>query len=172
LEEDYENARNMKILLYIYKIMTGLKINFSKNEVILINGDHNMNMLYAELFNCQIGTFPLKYLGVPVSPSRLHVKDWAMLEEKNKKKLAAWKGKALSIAGRTTLINSSLSNSSIYHMSMYLLPKTTSDRLDKQRRSFFWQGGGQKKKYHLVRWDVINKSKKNKEGWGLKTYKK
>jgi len=30
LEEDYENARNMKILLYIYEIMTGLKINFSK----------------------------------------------------------------------------------------------------------------------------------------------
>ena len=171
LEEDYENARNMKILLYTYEIMTGLKINFSKNEVILINGDHNMNMLYAELFNCQIGTFPLKYLGVPISPSRLHVKDWAMLEEKNEKKLAAWKGKALSIAGRTTLINSSLSNSSIYHMSMYLLPKTTSDRLDKQRRSFFWQGGGQKKKYHLVRWDVINKSKKQ-GGLGVKNIQK
>ena len=45
-----------------------------------------MNMLYAELFNCQIGTFPLKYLGVPVSPSRLHVKDWLPLVEKNEKK--------------------------------------------------------------------------------------
>ena len=56
-------------------------------------------------------------------------------------------------------------------MSMYLLPKTTSDRLDKQRRSFFWQGGGQKKKYHLVRWDVINKSKKQ-GGLGVKNIQK
>ena len=163
LKENFENARNMKILLDIYEIMTGLKIDFSKNEVILVNGDHNMNLQYVELFNCQIGTFPLKYLGVPVSPSRLHVKDWALLEEKNDKKLATWKGKSLSIAGRTTLINSNLFNSFIYHMSMYLLPKTTTDRLDKQRRIFFWQGGGQKKKYHLVRWDTINKSRK-KEG--------
>ena len=95
-----------------------------------------------------------------------------MLEEKkNEKKLAVWKGKSLSIAGRTTLINSSLSNSSIYHRSMYLLPKTTTDKLDKQRRTFFWQGGGQKRKYHLVRWENINKSKKH-GGFGIKNIRK
>ena len=54
------------------------------------------------------------------------------------KKLAAWKGGSLSIAGRTTLINANLSSSFIYHMSMYLLPKTITKKLDGQRRSFFW----------------------------------
>jgi len=44
---------------------------------------------------------------------------------------------------------------------MYLLPKTTTDKLDKQKRIFFWQGGGQKKKCHLLRWEIINKSKKH-----------
>ena len=137
LKENLKNARNIKILLYLYELMSSLKINFSKSEVIILNGDEQKSLQYANLFNCQIGAFPLKYLGVPVGPSRLHVKDWAMLEEKNEKKLAVWKGKSLSIAGRTTLINSRLSNSSIYHMSMYLLPKTTTDKLDKQRRTFF-----------------------------------
>ena len=170
LKENLENARNMKILLYLYELMSGLKINFSKSEVIILNGDEQKSLQYANLFNCQIGAFPLKYLGVPISPSRLHVKDWAMLEEKNEKKLAVWKGKSLSIAGRTTLINSSLSNSSIYHRSMYLLPKTTTDKLDKQRRTFFWQGG-QKRKYHLVRWENINKSKKH-GGLGIKNIRK
>jgi hypothetical protein len=28
---------------------------------------------------------------------------------------------------------------------MYLLPKTVSEKLDKQRRTFFWQGGSTKK---------------------------
>jgi len=65
------------------------------------------------------------------------------------------------------MINSSLSNSFIYHMSMYLLPKTTTDKLDKQRSTFFWQGGSQKKKYHLIRWNIINKSKKH-GGLGIK----
>ena len=126
---------------------------------------------YAKLFNCQVGAFPIKYLGVPVSTSRLHVKDWVQLEERNEKKLATWKGKSLSIAGRATLISSSLSNSFIYHMSMYLLPKTTTDILDRQRRTFFWQGGSQKRKYHLIRWDIINKSK-NHGGPGIKDIQK
>ena len=86
LKDDIEVARNMKLLLYLYEMMSRLKINFSKSEVILINGDEDKNLQYAEIFNCQIGSFPIKYLGVPVSPGRLHVKDWLPLVEKNEKK--------------------------------------------------------------------------------------
>ena len=82
-------------------------------------------------------------------------------------KKALWNGKTLSIAGRATLISASLSNTFIYHMSMYLLPKTTTEKLDKQRRTFFWQGGAQKRKYHLVHWGIINKNKEY-GGLGLK----
>jgi hypothetical protein len=54
--------------------------------------------------------------------------------------MAGW---ALSIGGRTMLINISLSNSMIYQLSMFLVPKTNIERLDKLRRKFYWQGGGQ-----------------------------
>jgi hypothetical protein len=30
---------------------------------------------YAEIFNCQVGLFPIKYLGVPISPSKLEEKN-------------------------------------------------------------------------------------------------
>jgi hypothetical protein len=70
----------------------------------------------------------------------------------------------MSIAGRTTLVNSSLISSFIYHMSMYLMPKTVVEELDKQRRTFFWQGGSTKKKYHLIRWGIFCKSKKRGDG--------
>ena len=76
LKEDLEIARNMKLLFYLCEKMSGLKINFRKSEVIVINGDFELHNQYSEIFNCQIGTFPLKYLGVPVIPGRLHVKDW------------------------------------------------------------------------------------------------
>ena len=52
-------------------------------------------------------------------------------------------------------------------MSMYLFPKTIVNSLEKQRRSFLWQGGGRKKKYHLVKWLTVCKSK-NKGGLGVK----
>jgi len=72
----------MKLLLYMYEMIVGLKINFYKSEVLTINDEDNWASKYAEIFNCQIGTFPIKYLGVPVSPSRLHVIDWMPLVEK------------------------------------------------------------------------------------------
>lgn len=77
----------------------------------------------------------------------------------------------MSIAGRSTLICVCLNNSPIYQMSIYLAPKTISEKIDKIRRSFFWQGGGTKRKYHLVKSVKICKSKKNR-GLGIKDLKK
>jgi hypothetical protein len=71
------------------------------------------------------------------------------------------------MADRNTLINASLVNSIIYHITMFLMPKTIIKRLDKHRRKFFWQGGSLKRKYHLVRWQKICRSKK-KGGLGIK----
>jgi hypothetical protein len=48
------------------------------------------------------------------------------------------------MTGRTTLINASLTNSSIYYMSMFLMPKNVIDKLEKGRRKFLWQGATQK----------------------------
>jgi hypothetical protein len=85
LQNDLVKARSVKLILYMYEHMSGLKINFEKSEVILIGGDNRLaseGSEYVEIFNCQVGLFPIKYLGVPISPSRLHVIDWTKLEEK------------------------------------------------------------------------------------------
>lgn len=171
LKHSLEGARNLKILLYIYELMAGLKINFNKSEVMTINDEEGWDIIYADIFNCQIGSFPTKYLGVQVSPSRLHIVDWLPLVEKSSKRLDVWKGGSMSIAGRSTLICSSLNNAPIYQMSIYLLPKTITTKLDKIRRTFFWQGGGTKRKYHLIKWSKICKSKK-KGGLGIKDIRK
>jgi hypothetical protein len=113
----------------------------------------------------------MRYLGVPISASRLHVADWAKMVGKPAKKLDTWQGNSLSIAGRTTLINSSLMNSTIYHMSMYLLSKIVIKRMDKNVRKFFWHRGSLKKKYHLVQWRKVCRAKK-KGGLGIKNLRK
>jgi hypothetical protein len=101
----------------------------------------------------------------------LHVEDWAKMEEKSYKKLDIWQGNSLSSAGRTIWINSSLINSTIYHMSMFLLPKTVIKIMYKGRRHFFYQGGSIKKKYHLVQWKKVCRSKK-KGDFGIKDLRK
>jgi hypothetical protein len=170
LKNEMKIARNVKLLLYIFEQMSGLKINFDKSEVILVcvwegGGDNNLASAYADIFNCQVGLFPIKYLGVPISASRLKVADWAKLEGKLEKKLDIWQGGSLSIGGRSVLIKASMSNTTVYHMSMFLLPKTCVKKMEKNRRKFFWQGGKLKKKYHLVKWETICKEKKKRGPW-------
>ena len=92
LRNDLEGDRNIKILLYLYELMSGMKINFSKSEIITIHGDNELDKLFADLFNCQIWKFSIKYLGVRVSPSRLYVRDWDPLVEKNAKIYQSGKG--------------------------------------------------------------------------------
>ena len=86
LKDNLDMARNMKLLLYLYEMMSGLKINFSKSEVLLTHGDQDKSLSYVDIFNCQVGSFPIRYLWVPVSPSKLNVNDWDHLVDKNAKK--------------------------------------------------------------------------------------
>lgn len=155
LKDDKEVARNTKMLLYHFENMSGLKINFNKSELIMVSEDPTKSLSFSEILNCAVGSWPIKYLGVPVSGGRLHVIDWLPLDEKLLKRLDGWKGKSLSSGGRLTLLMSCLSSIPIYCMSMYLLPKTVIKRMDKTRKRFMWQGGSMKKKYHLVKWTKL-----------------
>jgi hypothetical protein len=39
MKDDAETEQNMKILLYIYEKMSGLKINFNKSEILMVSSD-------------------------------------------------------------------------------------------------------------------------------------
>jgi hypothetical protein len=82
MEDDIETMTNMKFILYIYEKMSGLKINFGKSKIIMVSSEEQKALHYSKMINCATGPWSIKYLGVPVSSSRLHVKDWIALNEK------------------------------------------------------------------------------------------
>ena len=82
LQDDLENAQNLKFILYLYEGMSGLKINFEKSEVIMVDQDLGKSKIFSEMFNCDVRRWPIKSLGVPVSGSRLRVADWLPRVEK------------------------------------------------------------------------------------------
>ena len=55
-------------------------------------------------------------------------------------KLSTWKANLLSIGGRVTLINATLSAMPISFMSTFMLPKWLIRKIDKIRRKFLWHG--------------------------------
>jgi hypothetical protein len=50
---------------------------------------------------------------------------------------------------------------------MHLLPKTILKRMDRTRKGFSWQGGGEKRKYYLFKWSKTTRPKQ-KGGLGIK----
>jgi hypothetical protein len=171
IQDDVTSAINLKLVLYLFEAMSGLKINFEKSEVLLVQPDEEKLIFYADLFKCQTGTWPIKYLGTPVSHRRTTVAEMKFVGERIRKGTEGWIGGALSIGGRVTKIDACLSNSAIYQMSLRILHKTNLEELEKPIRAFFWDSSRNKKKVYWVSRKRICKPK-CKGGLGIKNLTK
>jgi len=101
------------------ELASGLKINLFKSSVILLADNQALQVQVVAMLNCQVGTFPITYLGIPLRPGKfLHV-DWQPLLDKTDKRLAGWKGVSLS-RGRLVLVNVVLTAMPLYMMSFTL----------------------------------------------------
>ncbi|KAK1361049.1 hypothetical protein POM88_045523 [Heracleum sosnowskyi] len=119
----------------------------------------------ALLLNCQIGKWPMKYLGVPIGVSHKKKVFWKPLIQKMDQKLASWKAQSLNEAGRLTLLKSVVESLPVYWLSIFKLPKGISKHMERLRRDFYWShykttGSQNKKKMHLVAWEKICSPKK------------
>ena len=93
---------------------------------------------------------------------------WSLIIQKIKNKIQSSGSKWLNLVGKTTLIQSILSSYPIYTSSMVLAPKNVINNICKEIRKFLWQGGKvQTKKFHLVKWDIVKRTK-NKGGLGIR----
>ena len=137
LEDDSEAARNLKLVLIAFEKLSGLKINFHKSELFCFGAAKKKGIKYMDLFGCGQGSFPFRYLGIPMHFRKLSNKHWSTVEERFQKKVSSWKGKLLSSGGRLVLINSVLSSLPMYMMSFFAIPKGVLKRLDYYRSSDF-----------------------------------
>jgi hypothetical protein len=148
---------NLKFLLLCFENMSGLKINFNKSEIIVTGVSDDDRIRVEDALNCKLGSFPIRYLGLPVSDKRLSVADWFFLTEKVGQRVEPWQGLFLASAGRLELTNSCLSSLPMFAMGLYLLYDTTHGAMDASRARFFWEGVSNKRKYHMVDWATVCK---------------
>ncbi|XP_042521331.1 uncharacterized protein LOC122094799 [Macadamia integrifolia] len=85
-------------------------------------------------------SFPTKYLGVQIFQSRVKREPLFPVMDKIKAKLAGWKGKLLSMAGRVELVKSVISGMPLHNFSIYWWPATMIKCLEKWMRNFIWTG--------------------------------
>jgi hypothetical protein len=68
-----QSIRNLKIILYCFEWLSGLKINYHKSEVFVFRVCQEEKEKMGNLLNCVLGEFPMKYLGIPVSYKHLNM---------------------------------------------------------------------------------------------------
>ena len=91
---------------------------------------HNFDLLLNVLGYKQ-GSLPMKYLGLPLGANFKDKTIWNPIPEKMERKLAGWKHLYLSKGGRVTLIKSTLSNLPIYFLSLFPIPTSVANQIEK-----------------------------------------
>ena len=97
----------------------------------------------------------MKYLGLPLGSPNKSTTIWNDIIEKMGRKLAGWNITYLLKGRRFTLIKSTLSNLPTYFLSLFPIPMSVVNRLEKLQRDFLWGGLNEKPKFRLVKWAQI-----------------
>ncbi|KAL0017636.1 hypothetical protein SO802_004705 [Lithocarpus litseifolius] len=96
-----------------------------------------------------------KYLGFPINHRGAARNRLNFIAKRVMNKLAGWKAKFLSFAGRSVLVKSVMSAIPNYVMQGEALPRHFCEKLDKINWDFLWGSTREKRKLHLVGWNKI-----------------
>jgi hypothetical protein len=88
MENDLEQATNMKLLLCAFEQLSGLKINFHKSEVFCYGEAKEIENCYTHFFGCGLGQYPFRYLDILMHHKKISNADWKVIEENFEKKLS------------------------------------------------------------------------------------
>ena len=114
-----------------------------------------------------MGTFPIRYLGVPLSPGRLKATDNGVQITKVKARMQNWKSKFLSFGGRRQLVISVLQSLKLYWMAIFVFPSAVIHELDSCFCDFLWAQGDSSKGRCKVAWSLLCRPRTN-GGLGFK----
>jgi hypothetical protein len=135
---------------------SGMAVNYNKTSATFIREETGHADSVREIMDCEIKSFPLKYLGMQLALRPLTKAEWQPKIDKVVNCVPAWQSGMIQKAGRLILIKSVITARPIHQMIVAEAPVWVLDEIVKWLRAFFWAGkkqvnGGQ----CLVSWEAI-----------------
>lgn len=133
LQADARQLIFLKAMLHSFAQSTGLHVNYRKSQMYPINVDPGKMTILASTFECDIGTLPFTYLGLPMGTTKPRIEDITPLMDRVERRLSAcstW----LSYSGRLEMINSAITPITTYAMCTIKLPKGVIENIDRARK--------------------------------------
>nr|GEX43738.1 hypothetical protein [Tanacetum cinerariifolium] len=156
---DSKSVAILKKYLEEFGSVSGLFPRFPKSTVFFGNVNEISKNKILKVMPFIEGKLPVRYLGAPLLSKRLYVNDCSLLVDKVKKRILDWKNKSMSFAGRLQLILSVVGSMQVYWSSMFILPITISNEVERLMRDFLWNFGDFKRGKARIKWDDVCKPK-------------
>ncbi|XP_021843570.2 uncharacterized protein [Spinacia oleracea] len=146
---------------------SGLQAYLHKSEVYIAGVPTDVVDQIVESLGIIKGSFPVKYLGVPLTTRKLSYTECKPLIEKTVARIKSWSARLLSYAGRLQLIKSVLFGIQLYWCQTFVLQKKVMKEVHRICRSFLWTGSEVGSRKGPVSWEQWCLPKSNGR-WNLK----
>ncbi|CAJ2636114.1 unnamed protein product [Trifolium pratense] len=160
----------MKNILSTYEAASGQAINLQKSEIYCSrNVSSAIQNSVSNILGVQQVLGTGKYLGLPSMVGRSRKATFRFIKDRIWKKINSWSSRCLSQAGREIMIKSVLQSIPSYIMSIFLIPSSLCDEIEKMMNSFWWgHNKEQSKGIHWLSWERLAMHK-NAGGLGFKS---
>ncbi|XP_062089662.1 uncharacterized protein LOC133796198 [Humulus lupulus] len=152
---NYGSVQIIKQMFDDFCNSSGMKANLSKSQVFFGGISAQDKTQLQEVLHLEEGSFPLKYLGIPMRPTKWKEADCGEILKKIKLHLHTWSSRHLSYAGKVQLITSVLLGLRNYWMNIFLLPQSVIKEVEKLCMWFLWGHNGSKSNFHLTAWSKV-----------------
>jgi hypothetical protein len=153
----------LKALLNTFADSIGLKVNYAKSSLYLINISQERLKHMAATFQCKQGELPFTYLGLPLSMYKPSSQDYLPLVGRVERRLVST-SMLLSQGATLQLVNSVLSSLVTFYLCSIKVPITIIKQVDKYMRHCLWRGSDLNAKKASL--GCMENSFQTKEQWG------
>ncbi|KAG2290102.1 hypothetical protein Bca52824_049706 [Brassica carinata] len=150
-----------------FKALTGLDMNAAKSEIFFGGYTEIQSSVLSDIAGVKLGTFPTRYLGLPLNPSRVSYATLQPFLERITSKMHSWTVKNLSFAGKVRMVASVIYGMVNFWSSVFALPKRFYEKVDSLCCAFLWKNRTSSAAGARVSWSDICKPKKE-GGLGLR----
>lgn len=164
------NSKNCNAIIEVlnnFCNLVGQKVNYGKSRVFFSpNVTSRRKRTMCRRLGIMATNNIVRYLGFPIIHKGRIGNAFNFILDKVQSKLAGWKARLLSRAGRLVLAKSAAAPIAEYFMQCHSLPTKICDSLDKMMRDFIWGSTEERRRMHMVKWSTVTLPKEL-EGLGL-----
>ncbi|KAL8105516.1 hypothetical protein AgCh_029345 [Apium graveolens] len=149
-------ACTMKGILQRYENLSGQAINYTKSNISfsLNTSVEERSRICTVLYVQEVNVLG-KYLGMPMYVGRNKNEVFGFLADRVTQKLQGWEKVSLSKGGKLTLLKTAAQAIPNFWMSLFLIPHSICDKIEKKMNGFWWGQGANSRGIRWMAWDKL-----------------